>query len=105
MSTKACIILTTTDDKIIADVITSQLLSFDLAACVQIEDVNSFFKWNNKLRSAKEFRIMIKAKSSNYKQIQQLILGVHNYETPQIIKIDISDCLPAYLDWINNTSK
>lgn len=95
-----CIVLTTTNDKNVADTIARQLVEADFAACVQIDNVTSFFKWDNKLFTEEEFRIMIKAKSEKYKGIENLIVKLHNYEIPQIIKLDITDGLPAYLKWL-----
>ncbi|HJD61106.1 MAG TPA: divalent cation tolerance protein CutA [Rickettsia endosymbiont of Columbicola hoogstraali] len=99
------LILTTTNDLQIAEKIASLLLELDLAACIQIDDVKSYFKWEKKVNFEKEYRIVIKAKSSNYKKIENKILKVHNYELPQIIKINIDCGLQKYLEWINQNSK
>ncbi|HJD62687.1 MAG TPA: divalent cation tolerance protein CutA [Rickettsia endosymbiont of Degeeriella rufa] len=99
------LILTTTNDLQIAEKIASLLLELDLAACIQIDDVKSYFKWGKKVNFEKEYRIVIKAKSSNYKKIENKILKVHNYELPQIIKINIDCGLQKYLEWINQNSK
>ncbi|WP_395476611.1 divalent-cation tolerance protein CutA [Rickettsia endosymbiont of Pantilius tunicatus] len=100
-----CLVLTTTNDLQIAEKIASLLLELDLAACIQIDDVKSYFKWDAKVALEKEYRIVIKAKSSNYKKIENKILEVHNYELPQIIKINIDCGLQKYLEWINQNSK
>ncbi len=76
------------------------MLELDLAACIQIDNIKSYFRWNDKIALEKEYRIVIKAKSSNYKNIENTIVKIHNYELPQIIKIDIQSGLPAYLDWV-----
>ncbi|MCC8376804.1 MAG: divalent cation tolerance protein CutA [Rickettsia endosymbiont of Graphium doson] len=99
------LILTTTNDLQIAKKIASLLLELDLAACIQIDDVKSYFKWEKKVNFEKEYRIVIKAKSSNYKKIENKILEVHNYELPQIIKINIDCGLQKSLEWINQNSK
>ncbi|WP_375326691.1 divalent cation tolerance protein CutA [Candidatus Tisiphia endosymbiont of Nemotelus uliginosus] len=43
---------------------------------------------------------MVKAKSTDYRKIEKLITTLHNYDLPQIIKLEIQDGLPEYLNWI-----
>ncbi|MGX6960921.1 MAG: divalent-cation tolerance protein CutA [Rickettsia endosymbiont of Pentastiridius leporinus] len=100
-----CLILTTTDDLPTTEKIATVLLDSNLAACVQIDDIKSYFKWDEKIASEKEYRIIIKAKSSNYTKIEAKILEIHNYELPQIIKINIDSGFQKYLDWINQNNK
>lgn len=100
-----CLVLTTTNDLQIAEKIASLLLELDLAACIQIDDVKSYFKWERKVNFEKEYRIIIKTKSSNYKEIENKILEIHNYELPQIIKINVDCGFQKYLEWINQNYK
>ncbi len=102
MKNRYCVILTTTDKKEVADGITYKLLEMNLAACVQFDNITSFFKWEGKPSEAKEIRLIIKAKSDNYKDIEKVISSLHNYKIPQIIKLDISEGLPAYLNWLDS---
>ncbi|HJD55865.1 MAG TPA: divalent cation tolerance protein CutA [Rickettsia endosymbiont of Pyrocoelia pectoralis] len=100
-----CLMLTTTNDLSITKKITNVLLESNLAACIQIDDVKSYFKWNKKIAFEKEYRLIIKAKSSNYVEIEAKILEIHNYELPQIIKINIDCGFQKYLEWINQNNK
>lgn len=100
--TGCCIILTTTDDKEVADKLASYLVQNNLAACVQIDETTGFFKWEGKFSQGKEFRLMIKTISENYNDIEKIIRVNHNYTLPQIIKLDITAGLPEYLDWIKS---
>lgn len=100
-----CLVLTTTNDLQIAEKIAFLLLELDLTACIQIDDVKSYFKWDDKVAIEKEYRIVIKIKSSNYSKIENKILEVHNYSTPQIIKINIDCGFQKYLEWVNQNCK
>lgn len=100
-----CLILTTTNDLSITEKITTVLLELNLAACVQIDDIRSYFKWDQKIAFEKEYRIVIKAKSSNYTEIEAKILEIHNYELPQIIKINIDGGFQKYFEWINQNNE
>ena len=99
-SKDCCIVLTTTDSKENASLIAETLLKNKLAACVQIDKVESFFYYEASYRQTNEFRLMIKALSDNYKLIEESIKFNHSYRLPQIIKLDIVEGLPDYLKWI-----
>ncbi|MDP5110598.1 MAG: divalent-cation tolerance protein CutA [Rickettsiaceae bacterium] len=99
-SKDCCVVLTTTDSKKNAILIAKTLLETKLAACVQIDKVESFFCYEASYRQTNEFRLMIKAPTDNYKKIEKSIKSKHSYQLPQIIKLDIVDGLPGYLEWI-----
>ena len=101
MESKDCgIVLTTTDSRENANLIAKTLLEARLVACVQIDKVESFFYYEASYRQANEFRLMIKAPSDNYKEIEESIKFNHSYQLPQIIKLDIEEGLPDYLEWV-----
>lgn len=99
-SKDCCVVLTTTDSKRNASLIAKTLLEAKLVACVQIDKVESFFYYEANYRQTNEFRLIIKAPSDNYKEIEESIKFNHSYQLPQIIKLDIADGLPGYLEWI-----
>lgn len=99
-SKKCCIVLTTTDSKKKANLIAKTLLEAKLAACVQIDKVESFFYYEASYRQTNEFRLMIKAPHDNYHAIEKSIRFIHNYHLPQIIKLDIANGVPEYLEWV-----
>ncbi|XVN42459.1 MAG: divalent-cation tolerance protein CutA [Candidatus Rickettsia vulgarisii] len=100
MVEKCCIIITTTNDQQVVNQIAASLLENNLAACVQVDNIVSHFKWKGVISQESEYRIMIKAKSNNYNNIEKTIIKLHNYELPQIIKLDIQGGLPQYLSWV-----
>jgi periplasmic divalent cation tolerance protein len=101
---ESCVVLTTTDSQETANKIAQALIEQRLAACVQIDRVQSFFYYEDGCRNAEEFRLMIKAASKNYKIIEESIKLNHNYRLPQIIKLDIADGLAQYIEWIHTSS-
>ncbi|WP_250311607.1 divalent-cation tolerance protein CutA [Rickettsia endosymbiont of Oedothorax gibbosus] len=103
MVQRCCVILTTTDDQQVVDKLTISLLKANLAACIQVDNIVSYFKWEGKISSVPEFRIVVKAKSDNYNAIEKMIIDIHNYDLPQIIKLDIQDGLSAYLNWVTQS--
>ncbi len=106
MDKNSCsVIMTTTDNKKVAKKLASVLVESKLAACVQIDDISSVFYFADNLQEGKEYRLMIKALSNNYGLIEQKIKEHHNYEVPEIIKLEIKEGLPQYISWIRETSE
>ncbi len=102
MDKSCCIILTTTDKIENAELIANSLIKKQLAACVQMDKVISFFYYDEKSFKEDEYRLTIKAKSDNYKDIEESIKLIHNYRVPQIIKLDVTDGLNEYVNWIHS---
>jgi len=94
------LIQTTTDSKELAKKIAKELLDKKLAACIQIFPIESLYTWEQEIKEDKEYLLQIKTISKNYKKIEELILSLHNYTTPEIISISINRGFKGYLDWI-----
>lgn len=99
---KICIVTTTTNDQKTASMIGHKLIEERLAACVQIEKINSIFFWEGEIQSGNEFRIILKTTEAKYKALESTIMDLHNYELPQIIKQYVDGGLQEYLEWIHS---
>lgn len=101
MIKKTSVVLTTTNTKQEAESLTKGLLDLKLAACVQIEEINSYYVYDGKFCSELEYRLVIKAATKNYPDIESWIKKHHTYQLPQIIRLDISDGLEEYIKWVH----
>ena len=76
----------------------------NLAACGNIfPKMKSIYKWQNKLQYDKETLLILKTNSNKYPLLEKLILEIHSYEVPCILKIPISDGNKEYLKWIDQS--
>jgi periplasmic divalent cation tolerance protein len=100
MSTGFSIILTTAASDATVAAITDRLLRDRLAACVQAMPVASAYVWKGEIAREDEKLLLIKAKSADWPAIEAAIRATHDYETPEIIRLDMADASRAYLDWI-----
>ena len=76
----------------------------NLAACGNIfPKMKSIYKWQNKLQNDKETLLILKTNSNKYPLLEKLILEIHSYEVPCILKIPISDGNKEYLKWIDQS--
>tara|TARA_B100000927_G_C16372687_1_gene432173 strand:+ start:251 stop:586 length:336 start_codon:yes stop_codon:yes gene_type:complete len=103
MAKSYIIVQTSTNKKNISKKISSHLLKKNLAACVNIiYPVNSQYTYQGKIIDDTEYIINIKTIKSNYHKIQKTIEELHNYETPEIIALDISHGSKKFFEWIDN---
>ncbi len=100
-----CMITTTFDNKEEANKVAEILLENRLVSCCQLSNITSSYHWKGKIEHCEEYLLQMKSKKSLYKKIEQEILKIHSYETPQIIMYDIQDGYKEYLDWIEAETK
>ena len=95
-----CLVVTTTDSEEAMSRIVAAALDARLAACAQVFPIRSFYTWKGERCAAQELRLEFKAKAEDYAALAAAIRAAHNYETPEILRIDIADGDPAYLGWV-----
>ena len=78
------------------------LLKSKLSPCVQIINrVESNYIWNGLFKKSSEHIILIKCKSKKLKEISTYIQENHNYDTPEIIALDIDILNDNYRKWFD----
>jgi periplasmic divalent cation tolerance protein len=72
------------------------------AACVNIvPKVDSVFRWEDKLDSARESLLLVKTKASLFPEIVKLVKRTHSYAVPEIIALPIIAGSEDYLKWLD----
>ncbi len=94
------IIKTTFENKKDAELIAKKILDNKLAACIQLSEIESYYKWNGKAQNSNEYKVEIKTLSKNYKKIENLISKNHKYKIPEIISYKINKGSKKYFDWM-----
>jgi periplasmic divalent cation tolerance protein len=94
---------TAVDTRERAQLLARTLVSGRLAACVQIlGPITSTYWWKGAMEEGvEEWLCAIKSRQELYGQLEQAILAVHPYETPEITAVDISAGSSSYLAWIS----
>jgi periplasmic divalent cation tolerance protein len=98
-----CVVLTTSGAEV-ARRIAETLVSQNLAACVQSLPIDSTYRWKGDIETAHEVLLLIKIKSSDYSAVEQTILSLHDYETPEIIALPVQAGFSGYLSWIDDVT-
>ena len=75
-----------------------------LAACVNcLPAVQSIYRWDGEVQSEQEATLLIKTIASRYSELEARLAELHPYDVPEIIALDISRGLPAYLNWLEQS--
>jgi len=76
-----------------------------LAACAQIDKIESFYRWQGKVEHEPEFRVLFKISEGVYPKLEKLIKSLHSYEEAAIHAVKFETGSPSYLKWIDDNSK
>jgi periplasmic divalent cation tolerance protein len=76
-----------------------------LAACVQVDGpVTSHYRWDGKIESAQEYRLMFKLLPEQAGELEAWIRDRHPYQTPEWIVVRAEHVSEKYLSWARGTS-
>lgn len=101
---KAIIVKTTCASKEEAKYIANILVKERLAACVQLNEIESIYFWKDEICSDNETLLSIKTKKELFSKVQSRILELHSYDVPQIIEIEVSNISEDYLKFIKENT-
>lgn len=104
MAEESIVVLSTFPDAEAARRIGRMLVEEKLAACVNIlPQIESIYRWKDAIETGGEILAVIKTTTWKYDLLEARIRELHPYEVPEIISLRISNGLPAYLNWIEQT--
>jgi len=74
------------------------------AACVQIDGpVYSVFRWEGRVETASEWRLLFKFPESQLASLEGWILANHPYDTPEWVVVEAARVNPEYLKWTQSS--
>ena len=101
----ALIILSTCPHEVATE-IARKIVQKKLAACVNIlPQVQSIYRWHDAVEENKESLLIIKSSKSCYSLLEQTILELHPYETPEIVALPIVAGSATCLQWLLTSCK
>ena len=104
MNMNATIIQTTCASKTEAKNIAKILIEEKLAACIQMWEVESIYKWNDEFCDDFETLLNIKTTKENFDKIKSKIKELHSYDVPEIIEISITNASKKYIKFIEDNT-
>jgi len=95
------LVLVTAPDMETARGIARELLGTRLVACVNlVPGVESHYWWNEVLETGTEVLMIIKTIKGNLSQVEETVLTMHPYETPEIVAFPLVSGNESYLAWL-----
>jgi len=95
--------LCTCPDRATAQRIAEGLVDEGLAACVNLlPGVHSVYRWQGAIAHGDEVLLLVKTTRDRMDALQARLLEWHPYELPELLAVEASGGLPAYLDWVAN---
>ncbi len=98
----ACVVMTTVANAEQARAIMTAVVEARLAACAQAQVISSCYWWEGKVVSEAEHLILFKTLPDKYGALEERLLALHPYDTPEIIRLPVSGGYGKYLAWIAN---
>jgi len=94
---------TTTGSRAEAERIAEKLIDERVAACVQIlGPIWSVYRWKGAVASSKEWLCIMKTREDLFNTLQEIITGLHSYEVPEIIAVQVDGGSTPYLSWLQD---
>jgi len=73
-----------------------------LAACVNIWEICSIYRWQGEVRREPEAALLFKVTDEGFEALRSAILEVHPYDVPCIVRYAIAEGHRPFLDWISD---
>jgi periplasmic divalent cation tolerance protein len=93
-------VVTTVATRAEAQRLAQVLVQRRLAACAQISQIDSVYRWQDQVQQEPECRIVIKTTRERYAQVEQTIRELHSYELPAIHALAFEAIYAPYGEWI-----
>jgi len=93
-------VVTTTGSQAEAQALARALVERRLAACAQIEPIESFYRWDGAVQHEPEFRVLFKTTEARHAEVEAAIRELHSYELPAIHAYVLEHVHAPYGAWI-----
>lgn len=71
-----------------------------LAACVNVVDCDSVYRWEGEVVTDEEAILLAKTTEETYPTLRDRIEVLHPHDVPCVERFDEADVVPAYADWV-----
>lgn len=83
-----------------ARTIARALVERRLAACVQIEPIESFYRWEGEVVEEPEYRLLAKTRKRAYAAVESALRELHPYALPAIHAVALEEVHAPYARWV-----
>lgn len=97
-------VVTTVASQTEAQTMARTLVERGLAACAQIEAIESFYRWMGAIQHDAEFRVTFKTVEAQYAAVEAAIRALHSYELPAIHSVALAHVHAPYAQWVRDNA-
>jgi periplasmic divalent cation tolerance protein len=94
------VVISTFANRADAGRVADALLVENLAACVQLLEIESRYVWKGETKHEPEIMLLAKTRAELFDRVIARIKALHPYETPEIVAQAFDAGYAPYLDWI-----
>lgn len=87
-----------------AESLARRIIDARLGACVQIEAIQSIYRWQGRVCNEPEFRLLIKRRYAKFDELARFTSAHHSYDTPEIVQLPITAGSSGYLQWLDDST-
>lgn len=98
------IVVTTVGHAEQAHALARQMVQQRLAACAQINAIDSVYRWQGAVHEDTEFRLLFKTSAERAPALMAAIRAQHPYELPALHAVPMALADPAYAQWIDDST-
>lgn len=103
MKSEAIVVLTTAPSAEESETLAGKIIASKLAACVQVlAPMQSFYRWENKIRVDSEHLLLIKTLAGKYDELERFIQTNHSYDVPEIVALSVEQVSESYFGWLKH---
>ncbi len=81
------------------------LVEEELIACANLFPIASVYRWKGAIEEADEWGAWLKTRRELFPALQERVRELHPYEVPALVAYEIAGGIPAYLAWIEESTR
>ncbi|HLO93149.1 MAG TPA: divalent-cation tolerance protein CutA [Burkholderiaceae bacterium] len=94
------LMLTTLPSREAAQALAREAVQRHLAACAQIQAIDSIYSWQGKVCEDPEWRLLLKTTQGRQAALAALLAELHPYELPALLSLTVQWTEPGFAAWI-----
>lgn len=94
------LLLTTLPSREAAQALAREAVRHGLAACAQIEAIESIYRWEGQVCEDPEWRLLLKTTATQQAALAALVADLHPYELPAVLSVPVVWAESAFAVWV-----
>ncbi len=94
------LMFTTLPSRESAQALAREVVHRRLAACVQIQAIDSVYRWQGEVCEEPEWRLLFKTTRARQAELAALVAELHPYDLPALLSLPVQWAEPGFAAWI-----